>query len=135
MNIKKTNKWIKMGYRSKERILKRGNANGWKTLKEMCNIGICKSKVPWNSLLFQSECLRSIRQMTAHAVRVRVKWNNHSLLVGFRICTTPMEISVVDPQEAVINLPQGPAISLMSIYPQDDSSCYRDTAQLCSLLL
>jgi hypothetical protein len=49
------------------------------------------------------------------------------VLVGVQIYAPTMEINVMVSQEAVIDLPQEPAIPLLGIDPKYTSSYYRDT--------
>ena len=70
MDIKKTNYPLKMGYTSKQIILKRENSYGWETLKEMFNVPSHQGNENQNyfeSLILNlSEWSRLIKEITTH---------------------------------------------------------------------
>lgn len=47
-------------------------------------------------------------------------WANNPRIVEIQTCRVTMAISVAVPQKDGINLPQGPAIALLSIHSQND---------------
>ena len=57
------------------------------------------------------------------------KGNTSALLVGVQAGTVPLDISMAISQKSGNNLPQNPAIPLLSIYPKDAQSYHKD---MCS---
>jgi hypothetical protein len=57
-------------------------------------------------------------------------WRNRNaspLFVGLQAGTTILEISLSVPQKIGIVLPKDPAIPLLDIYPEDVTTCNKDT--------
>jgi hypothetical protein len=57
-----------------------------------------------------------------------VEKEEHSSIAGrIASCTTTLEINLVVPRKLDIILPEYPLIPLLSIYPEDVSTCIKDT--------
>jgi hypothetical protein len=111
--------------RDLNRVLDRGNSNGWETLKvQQCWApGICKSKILWDSI--------SVVQVSAQAGEDVEQGEHLPLLVRLQTCTTTMKINMMGLHKIGRNLPQCLAI-LLWVYPKYTPSYHKDT---CSAML
>jgi hypothetical protein len=64
-------------------------------------------------------------------VRIWSKGNTPQLLVGVQTCTDTMDINMMVPPKVQIHQHQGPATSLMGIYPKEVSPYHKD---ICSTM-
>lgn len=118
-----------MGYRSKQKIVKRGNSKCLRNTKYLTSSVTREMQIKTTSRFHfpPVRMAKIIKQVTARDGKIWSKETTHSLLVAMWTPTATMEISVVVPQEVGNQFISRFSISLLGINPKDASTYHRDT--------